>query len=146
MEIGLLTIRLILAAIFGVAGIAKLLDLKGSEKALRDFGVPAKLASPSSILLPIAEISIAVLLLFTSVSWFAALGAAALLFLFIAGMSYQMAKGNAPDCHCFGQLHSEPVGKSSLIRNIVLLLIAAFLAASGKTNQGISLVDSNQNI
>lgn len=146
MEIALLIIRLLLAAVFGVAGIAKMLDPRGSEKALRDFGVPGVLIAPLVILLPLAEISIAGLMLFTSVSWFGALGASLLLLIFVAGMSYQIAKGNAPDCHCFGQIHSEPVGKTSLIRNIVLFVIAAFLIANGRSFQGLSLVDLDQNI
>src|SRR5215210_1377574 len=119
MEIFLLILRIGLAAIFGLAGIAKFLDLDGSEKAFKEFGVPASIARPSSIGLSVFEIIIAVLLLPTATSWYAAVGALFLLVLFIGQMTYQMAKGNAPDCHCFGQLHSEPVGIKSIIRNII---------------------------
>ena len=38
---------------------------------------------------------------------------AALLLAFVGGIAFNMARGNAPDCHCFGQLHSEPAGRSS---------------------------------
>src|SRR5262249_5691959 len=31
------------------------------------------------------------------------------------------------DCHCFGALHSEPAGAKTLIRNIVLAALAAFV-------------------
>ena len=75
MELLLLIIRLILTAIFATAGIAKFADLKGSEKAFKDFGVPSAIALPSSILLSAAEIVIAVLFLFPSTSWYAAIGA-----------------------------------------------------------------------
>jgi len=46
MEVFLLVLRLALAAIFGVAGIAKLFDPAGSEKAFGDFGVPKQFARP----------------------------------------------------------------------------------------------------
>jgi uncharacterized membrane protein YphA (DoxX/SURF4 family) len=108
-ELFLLFIRVILAALFAVAGFAKFADLKGSEKAFKEFGTPAAVALPSSIALSIGEIVIAGLFIFPQTSWLAAIGAAALLTLFIVQMIYQRVKGNAPDCHCFGQLHSEPV-------------------------------------
>ena len=44
MEIFLLLIRLVLAGVFGVAGIAKLFDPDGTIKAAVDFGVPPSLA------------------------------------------------------------------------------------------------------
>lgn len=142
MEVGLLILRLILAAIFAVAGIGKLLDLKGSESAIAGFGVPKSLAKPFSILLPLAEIAFAICLLFIETSWFGAVGCLILLGIFIGAMIYQMAKGNAPDCHCFGQIHSEPVGKKSLVRNIVISVFAAVLAVPGKNHQGIDIFEN----
>ena len=139
----MLLIRIILFGIFALAGIGKLLDLPGSEKAVKDFGVPEDLAKPFSILLPVAEIFIAVLLLFVQTSWLGAIGGFLLLLVFIGGMIFQMAKGNAPDCHCFGQIHSEPVSAKSLIRNAVFASLAFVLIVSGSENQGLSLFDSS---
>lgn len=140
MELGLLIIRLFLAAVFGLAGAAKLADIAGSRKAVADFGVPASLAGIVGVVLPLIEIAIGVSLLFNTSSWFGAIGAAVLLTVFIGGMIYQMAKGNAPDCHCFGQIHSEPVGISSLVRNLVFLLPAIVLISRGQTDQGLNIV------
>ncbi len=145
MEVLLLILRLALAGIFGLAGVAKFLDLKGSEKAFREFGVPAAIALPSSIALSIFEIAIAAMLLFTTTSWVAAVCALFLLVLFIGQMIYQMAKGNAPDCHCFGQVHSEPVSKISVIRNAIFAIPAAVLVARGQA-QGMSLTDPNLDV
>lgn len=139
MEAVLLTIRLVLFGIFALAGIGKLLDLKGAAKAVEDFGLPTGLAKPAAILLPLAELTIAGLLLFTSLSWYGAIGALVLLGVFIIGMAYQMAKGNAPDCHCFGQIHSEPVGKKSLLRNIIFAGLAVVPILSGPGRQGTDL-------
>lgn len=141
----LLIIRIILFGVFSVAGIAKLFDPKGSRKALFDFGVPPVIVPPLVYFLPILEISTGVLLLFSETSWIGAVSAAGLLGIFSAGMAYQMAKGNAPDCHCFGQLHSEPVGPSGLVRNLGLLISAIFILAQGRASQGISLSGVNGN-
>ena len=146
METILLLIRLFLFGVFALAGIGKLLDRKGSEKAVRDFGVPAGVAGPTAFILPIVELVIAIGLLFTGSSWMAAIGALLLLLIFIGGMLYQMAQGNAPDCHCFGQLHSEPVSKSSLLRNIGFALLALFLSVQGNDNQGLSLAQDGSGI
>lgn len=124
MEIILLLIRIFLFGVFIVAGIGKLLDLEGSEKAVKDFGVPKDLAKPLSVALPVAEIVLAFLLLAATTAQLGAFGAFLLLAVFIGGMIWQMQLGNAPDCHCFGQIHSEPVGAKSLIRNIVFAVLA----------------------
>lgn len=146
MDTFLFLVRIILFAIFALAGIAKLYDLQGSKKAVSDFGMPDFLAKPLAVLLPVAEIAIALLLVFVQTSWFGAIGAAILLTVFIGGMAYQMAKGNAPDCHCFGAVHSEPVSPKSLIRNGIFLLPAIGLIISGRENQGLNLFDNSNNI
>ena len=144
MDLAILAIRLGLCGVFGVAGIAKLADLKGSREAMRGFGVPSSLAPALAVVLPIAEIGVAAALLFTQFSWFGSIGATALFAVFIAGMGYQMAKGNAPDCHCFGQVHSEPVSAKSIVRNVILLLPALFLVFRGNAFQGLSVADLSQ--
>jgi peroxiredoxin len=42
-----------------------------------------------------------------------------------------MSQGQAPDCHCFGQLHSAPAGKSTLARNAAFALLALIVALRG---------------
>lgn len=138
MEVVLLLIRIFLFAVFAVAGVGKLLDLEGSEKAVKDFGTPEPMAKFFAVALPFAEIVFAVCLLFAETSWTGALGALLLLASFIGGMSWQLYQGNAPDCHCFGAIHSEPVSKKSLVRNIVFAVLAVILIASGRGRQGLS--------
>lgn len=139
MNLFLLMIRLILAALLITAGVAKLADRKGAEKAAKGFGVSGPLATFGPVLLSIGEIIIGSMLLFPSVSWFGAVGAVTLLVVFIVMMTYQWFKGNAPDCHCFGQLHSEPVGVKSIVRNVLFLALAAVPLLSGPTSQGLQL-------
>src|SRR5438128_3963970 len=138
METALFVIRLVLAAVFLVAGMAKLADLAGSRQALRDFGVPASLSSPFGMLLPLAELAVAGALLLSGSAWWGAAGALVLLLLFVAGISYNLAHGRTPDCHCFGQLHSAPAGWPTLIRNLVLSALAGFVFWFGRDNAGPS--------
>src|SRR4051794_30845458 len=134
----LLAARLILAVVFGVAGVAKLLDPAGSRQALVGFGVPDGLARPLAVLLPLAELAVAVGLLGVATAWWAAVLALALLLLFLGGIGLSLARGRAPDCHCFGQLYSKPVGSETLVRNAVLAVIAAGVVAAGPANPGAS--------
>src|SRR5947207_6420697 len=110
MAVLFLSARVLLVVVFVVAGLAKLADRAGARQALRDFGVPAVLATPLGALLPLAELAVAVALLPAASVWWGALGALVLLLLFIAGIGASLARGRTPDCHCFGQLHSAPVG------------------------------------
>jgi thiol-disulfide isomerase/thioredoxin/uncharacterized membrane protein YphA (DoxX/SURF4 family) len=138
MDVALLLARLVLAVVFVVAGLAKLADMPGSQKAIHDFGVPQPLAKPAGILLPGAEIAIAIALIPQASAWWAALGALVLLLAFVAGISYNLAQGRTPACHCFGQLSSAPAGRSTLIRNGLLALVAAFVVWFGHSSAGLS--------
>jgi peroxiredoxin len=72
--------------------------------------------------------------------WWGALGALALLLLFVAGIGYNLARGRTPDCHCFGQLHSAPAGWPTLIRNLVLAAVAA-VVGFGRSTPGPGFLD-----
>src|SRR6266699_727526 len=141
MSLVLLLARLVLAFIFVVAGLAKLADLAGSRQALRNFGVPAALANPFGMLLPVAELAVAGALILPFSAWWAALGALALLLLFVVGIGYNLAHGRTPDCHCFGQLHSTPAGWPTLMRNLLLAAFAGFIVGFGYANAGASITD-----
>jgi methylamine dehydrogenase accessory protein MauD len=131
MDATVLFARVLLAVVFVAAGVAKLADREGSRRAIADFGVPVALAAPLGILLPLAELAVAAALIPTATVLWGALGALALLLLFVAGIGANLARGRRPDCHCFGQLHSAPAGWSTLARNGVLAAVAAFLVWRG---------------
>jgi peroxiredoxin/uncharacterized membrane protein YphA (DoxX/SURF4 family) len=136
----LLLARLLLAVVFVVAGLAKLADRAGSRQALLDFGVPARLVAPLAVLLPLVELAVAVALIPTTSAWWGALGALALLLLFVAVIGFSLARGCTPDCHCFGQIHSAPVGWATFVRNLILVAIAGFVVGLGRTNAGASAI------
>ena len=141
MEAALLAARLLLSGVFAVAGLTKLADLAGSRRALVEFGVPSAFASPLGVLLPLAELTVSAALLPIAAAWYGALGAFFLLLLFILGISVNLARGRTPDCHCFGQLSSAPIGWQTLARNVVLGAVSVFVVSHGRYNPGLSIVN-----
>jgi peroxiredoxin len=107
------------------------MDLSGSRQAVRDFGVPDNVADAVGVLLPLAELAAAVLLVFRPTAQWGAALALALLLAFIAGIANALRHGVAPDCHCFGQLHSAPAGRGTLVRNGLLAAVALFVLIEG---------------
>lgn len=138
MDVALLIARLVLSVVFVVAGLAKLADVPGSQKAIHDFGVPQPLANPLGLLLPCAEIAVAIALIPLASAWWGALVALLLLVTFIAGISFNLVQGRTPACHCFGQLSSAPAGPATLVRTILLALVASFLVVFGRSSAGLS--------
>jgi thiol-disulfide isomerase/thioredoxin len=82
---------------------------------------------------------IALALLPAMTAWASAIAALALLLLFIGGITVNLARGRTPNCHCFGQLHSQPIGRATLIRNGLLALLAALIVAQGPDAVGPGL-------
>ncbi len=136
----LVFLRIALSAIFGVAGVTKLLDLAGTREAVKNFGAPEPLVPALSILLPILELSIAAGLLFNISTSLSALGALSLLALFIVAISINLAQGRTHDCHCFGQLHSRPLGWPTLVRNILFAFAAGFVVWQAATTEILGIV------
>ena len=141
MDVVLLIVRLVLAAVFGVAGVGKLADREGSRRAMVGFGVPESLAIPFAWGLPIVEIVIALALIPLDTAWGGAIGAMSLLFLFAVAIGVNLARGNSPNCHCFGQLRSEPVSWSLVARNVALAAVAGLIVAQGKEIPGMSALN-----
>jgi hypothetical protein len=130
--------RLILAAVFAVAGAAKLVDATASRRELVDFDIPERPARLIGFILPPAEIGLALALLFRSTAVPAAIGVLVLLLAFVAAMARIIARGRRPDCHCFGQIYSAPVGAKAFLRNGVLAAVAGFVIGVGWTDPGPS--------
>jgi thiol-disulfide isomerase/thioredoxin len=127
----LLSARCVLAGVFLLAAAGKLLDLAGSRAALGEFGVPVRVAALAGVALPLCELAVAVALLIRPTAVAGAAGALVLLVVFIGGVARAMSQGRAPDCHCFGQIHSEPAGPATLARNAVLAAPALLILIAG---------------
>jgi methylamine utilization protein MauE len=122
---------LLLAVVFAVAGIAKLADRAGTRTAVGEFGVPQGLVGLFALVLPLAELTVAALLLPGPTRAVGGAGAVALLGLFSAAIVVSLARGRAPDCDCFGQLHSASASWRTLMRNGLLAGLAALALSAG---------------
>lgn len=123
--------QIVLAAVFVTAGVAKLLDLRGARRALIGFGVPEGAAAVLGLLLPLAELAVAGALVPAESARLGAVGALLLLVAFAVGIANAIARGRAPDCNCFGNLHSAPAGPATLARNLGLAALAGFVVWRG---------------
>jgi thiol-disulfide isomerase/thioredoxin/uncharacterized membrane protein YphA (DoxX/SURF4 family) len=131
-----------LALMFITAGISKLLDSSGTRRALTGFGVPASLAAPLAVALPVGELGIALALVpAATAKWGAAL-ALALLVCFVGGIAINLSLGRRPDCHCFGQIHSAPAGWGTLIRNAVFAFAAGLVMWQGDRVGSLEMIQS----
>jgi len=136
MSIALLAGSLALAAVFALAGAAKLADRPGARRAAEGFGVPVSLSGTVGVAVAVAELVVAGLLLPAATRFGAAVAALVLLTLFCAAIGLALARGRAPECHCFGRLHSAPAGWGTLARNAVLAGLAAFVAVAARDDAG----------
>ena len=122
--------RCVLAAVLITSGVAKLFDRQGSADAARAFGLPASFVRPVASLLPLVESAIGMGLLVDRSARVASAAAGGLLVTFSAAIAVNLAQGRHPDCHCFGTLHSAPVGAAALARNLVLATGAVAVAVA----------------
>ena len=120
---------LVLTGVFGVAGVAKLLDRAGTRRALEAFGAPRRLAPAGAVLLPCAELAIAAALFPPATARWGALAALAVLAVFCVAIARALRSGATPDCNCFGGLTQTEAGRGTLLRNVLLGALAAPAAA-----------------
>ena len=141
LEVLMSVARILLAAVFVVAAVAKLVDMEGTRRAVRDFGAPERLAGLLAPALVLAELAVAGLLIPASTAVAGAAGALALLLLFVVAIATNLARGRAPDCHCFGSLHSAPAGPATLARNGALAAVAGFVLAGSLAESPVGAFD-----
>jgi hypothetical protein len=131
--------RLLLSAIFLIAGSSKLADPAGSRRSMRDFGVPDGIAGVFAVLLPVGELVVAAALIPGRSATYAAAGALALLIVFVCGIAANLIRGRQPDCNCFGQLHSQPIGWDLVARNIGLAFIPGLMLFHGRSQPSLGV-------
>jgi hypothetical protein len=122
----------VLAAVFVTAGVGKLLDLRGSSRALFGFGVPERVAAIGGPLLPVAELATAIALVLRPSARWGAVAALLLLVTFMGGIVNVVARGRTASCHCFGIFHSAPASLRTLARNAVLAALAGAVVGYGR--------------
>ncbi|MDA8067375.1 MAG: redoxin domain-containing protein [Actinomycetota bacterium] len=126
----ILAARAVIALVFATAAVTKLRDPAAVRATFREFGTGERLASLAPAL-AFAELAVASGLLIQPAARWAAVAAALLLIVFIAGMTNALRAGRRPDCGCFGGLQPAPIGTSTLMRNGALVLIAILVVTGG---------------
>lgn len=125
--------QLALAVVFALAGVAKLADVSATRQSLEAFGMGPRLAPVGARLLPLAELAVSAALIPAATARLGAVAAIALLMIFSVAIARTLRAGSAPDCNCFGGLAQTEVGRGTLIRNLGLAALAAFVVVSGQT-------------
>lgn len=101
-----LVLRLVLAGVLGWASIVKLLDHEQSRLAIAAYRViPGDMSQWVNVIawvLPALELTLAIMLVLGLSTRWAGLATAALMVLFVAGISSVWARGFSIDCGCFG--------------------------------------------
>jgi uncharacterized membrane protein YphA (DoxX/SURF4 family) len=138
----LLAARLVLAAIFLIAGISKVQSTHEFAQAVEAFDLlPLQLAVPFALILPWVEIIAALYLLVGFLGRIAAVVTAGMLLMFIVALLDALLTGNtAHPCGCFGPganpiitalSGGDTVGWWDVIRDVILLAMALAVAWLG---------------
>lgn len=116
--------RLVLAVVFGLSAWGKFADGVGTRKAVGEFGIPLAWVPGVALGLPAVEAVVAIALLPPWTAAAAALVAILLLGMFTGAVVRLLRQGRRPVCSCFGAGSAAPIGRGTVLRNVVLILLA----------------------
>jgi uncharacterized membrane protein YphA (DoxX/SURF4 family) len=130
--------RLGLAAVWLISGVLKAVDPDTTYVAVRAYdALPRAVVGPVAAVLPWLEITLGLLLLAGVATRAVAAASAALLLVFIAGVTQAWARGLSIDCGCFGGGGAVAPSETSygweLLRDAGFLLMAGWLVARPRT-------------
>ena len=113
-----------LGAVFLLSGVLKVSAPQQWRAQSAGLGV----ARPIATVVPFAEVVIGALLVTQVARRVVALAAAALLVGFTTLLVLRLLQGRRPPCACFGAWTTKPIGWRNVVRNAVLLALAAAIA------------------
>jgi len=115
----------ILSITFVLSGGAKLFDVRSFQNMVIDLGITSSaIGRFIAWVVPLMELSVALLLLVHATSREASFAAVGLLLLFTSLMGYKAFRKEDLKCTCFGDLLPDRSPGNSLVRNAVLLVMA----------------------
>jgi uncharacterized membrane protein YphA (DoxX/SURF4 family) len=138
--------RWIVGSALLVAGVAKLRARSEHASTIAAYEVlPRALTPVVGVVLPWIESALGVALVLGAASALASAAAAALLAVFTAVIGWNLARGNRVECGCFGDLSSERIGPSTLVRTGLLLLTALTAAQLPSAYLSVELLREGSN-
>ena len=123
------SLRCLLAVLFATAAWHKASDPRRFTSTLDAYQLlPSWLSGAAARVLPVAEVAVAVSLLWPVYRW-AGLGAVALLVLYSVAITINLARGRLEiDCGCFGPAAGVPLSGALIARNALLIGAAAIVS------------------
>lgn len=117
--------RAVVGGLLLVAGVTKLFDRPGLAQTVEQYGVlPQSIARPFARLLPWVEVAVGAMLLLGLWTRASAGAAVVLLGAFSVTVGINLARDRDLECHCFGNLHRSRISRVTLVRNLLLTLLA----------------------
>jgi hypothetical protein len=123
-----LMLRLGLALLYVVAAVGKLLSRQSARQLAESFRLEGRLAVVVRAL-PLAELALAGGLVFGVTARGAGVASCLLLVVFSMFVVRNLRQGRAEECHCFGKFHRSRIGWPMLLRNGLLAIASALIAA-----------------
>lgn len=122
---------IILAGVFGWAGLQKLIDPEGfSLTVFRYHLLPYEMVNAVALWIPGVELICAFLLLIPRFRLIALRTILVLLMVFSVGIGINLLHGNSMACGCFSSSPlTNPIGWVALLKNVVLAFLTVFLMA-----------------
>jgi uncharacterized membrane protein YphA (DoxX/SURF4 family) len=125
----IVALRIALAGVLVWAAVPKLLDPATFATDIANYRlVPESWAGPIAVMLPVLELVIGGAILAGLEARGAAIIAAVMLVVFSVAMGQAMARGIDLECGCFGSASESEVGWTSIVRNVLLVALAAVIA------------------
>jgi uncharacterized membrane protein len=126
-------LQAILALVFLTGAWSKLRARATFEGVVYNYRLlPESAVLPVSYLLPLAELAVGLGLVYAPTRPSAAIGALLLLAMFTVAIAINLARGRREiDCGCFSAVLKQRLSGGLIVRNVVLMGVAAWLAWSG---------------
>lgn len=132
-DYALLIIRLLISGFYILAGITKLLELKGFIQIVHRFEIlPERMVPYFSIILPTLELFFGLCLFFGLYHRWTIKFLIILVNVFIIVITVTMIRGISVNCGCFGGLFDDVIGLETLIRDFFLLGLLVLLMTQKK--------------
>jgi uncharacterized membrane protein YphA (DoxX/SURF4 family) len=141
--------RVVLGAVFVVAGALKVIDPQSSAATVRAYRLlPTSVATIVGWGLPFAEVALGLLLLAGVATRLVAAAAAVLLMVFIAAVASAAIRGLSIDCGCFGGGGDVAPGQTAygieIVRDVGLLLLALWLVWQPRSRFALDRLSTQQ--